>query len=96
MSNKLKIVLGVIVVLLVAGLVGWSASHSKSFGNTAYPQNCGGSVTCFTDLSVGNAYTNLTAWLGGSTDITARQQQVTSGTCNAGFYAASSTLFAVL
>jgi hypothetical protein len=96
MSNK-NLTYGLIVVGLIAIIALFTPVGQKvvkSFGGTA-PQNCGGSVTCFTDLAAGNVFMTVEQWIGGSTDATAKEQIVSTGTCNAGAFAASSTLFSV-
>lgn len=96
MPNKLKIVLSILGVVLVL-LVGYELlKGSPVAGNTFPPANCGGTVTCFTDVAANNVFASVESWLGGSTDATALQRTVTTVNCSAGIYAASSTLAATL
>ncbi len=96
MSNKLKIGLAAVIAILLMIVI---LDHlpmkaiTPVAGGTA--QNCGGSVTCFTDLAANNLFAATEMWFTGSTDATAKAIIVSVGTLNTGTYAASSTVFAV-
>lgn len=86
-SGVIAVIALIIAVIGVFTPVGKSVI--KSFGAT--PQNCGGTVTCFTDLAVNNFYNTAVQYLGGSTLATSYSSQVVTGTCAT----ASTTLFAI-
>lgn len=89
MNSNRNLWIGLVVIGIIAICALFLPKVQKSFG--AAPQNCGGTVTCFTDMAAGNVFTTVEAWLGGSTDATARQQILSSGTCSL----SSSVMFTV-
>lgn len=91
MSIKKKLGIAALAALVLVGIYAFVHSSHKDSVAQAAPSNCGGSVTCFTDVAVSNLYSTVRFWLGGSTDSTAVSEIPTIGSCNT----ASSTLFAV-
>ncbi len=79
-----------LIIAIIGVFTPFGQGVVKSFGNVG-PQNCGGTVTCFTDVAAGNVYTTIEQWLGGSTDATAKEVIVNTGTCAP----ASATMFTV-
>lgn len=101
MINKIKEWSGVIALVAVVLFLILNGSGKSPARLGGVINNCGGTVTCYTDLGVTNGlYVAAQSWLGGNTDATAVSTQTSVGTIsgtNSGVsYSASSTLFSAV
>lgn len=82
--TKLQIAFGVVTIALLSAVIFIQLGSTRVFG-AVNNSNCGGSVTCFTDLSIGNFWsTGIAAYGPGTTAATEVQEQVLVGTCATG------------
>lgn len=84
MTNKAQFWFGLVAIGLLVAILYFVASPKHAIG-AVNNSNCGGSVTCFTDLSVGNFWaTGMVAYGPGTTAATELQETVLVGTCATG------------